>query len=139
MRLLVLTPEAPVVDGDVAHVRAEDDSGSFGVLPGHANLVTALAISVLAYRSPDGREQFVAVRGGLLTVSGGVRVQVLTREAVTGDDLAALERDVLARFRRSEAAEERARSGAGKLETTLLRRVADYVHVEGSRRAGGAG
>jgi F-type H+-transporting ATPase subunit epsilon len=55
---------------------------------------------------------------------------VLTREAVAGDDLNQLEREVLARFRRTVADEEHARLGAGKLEGALLRRAADYVHIE---------
>jgi F-type H+-transporting ATPase subunit epsilon len=76
-----MTPESIVVDSDVVHVRAEDDSGSFGVLDRHADLLTALTISVVVYRDQDRREHFVAVRGGLLTVTGGVRVRVLTRAA----------------------------------------------------------
>jgi len=130
MRLLVLTPQAVVVDCEVVHVRAEDESGAFGVLDRHANLITALTISVLVYRDRDGREHFVAVRGGLLTVKDGARTHVLTREAVASDDLPSLERDVLTRFRRNAANEERARGEAGKLEGALLRRVADYLHVE---------
>ena len=133
MRLLVMTPQSVVVDRDVVHVRAEDESGSFGVLDRHGDLLTALTISVVVYRDQDRREHFVAVRGGLLTVTGGVRVQVLTREAVASDDLPSLERDVLARFRRSAADEERARAGASKLEGALLRRVADYVQIERRR------
>jgi F-type H+-transporting ATPase subunit epsilon len=124
-----MTPEALVVDSDVVHVRAEDESGAFGVLDRHADLITALTISVLVYRDREGREQFVAVRGGLLTVTGGKRAQLLTREAVQSDDLEALERDVLARFRRKDSDERLARSGADKLEGALLRRVADYANI----------
>jgi F-type H+-transporting ATPase subunit epsilon len=130
MRLLVVTPHAVVIDREVVHVRAEDETGAFGVLDRHANLITALTMSVLVYRDHGGREHFVAVRGGLLTVKDGTRTQVLTREAVASDDLLWLEHDVLARFRRSAADEERARGEAGKLEGALLRRVADYLHVE---------
>jgi len=133
VRLLVMTPQSIVVDSDVVHVRAEDDSGSFGLLDGHADLLTALTVSVVVYRDQDRREHFVAVRGGLLTVTGGVRTQVLTREAVASDELPSLERDVLARFRRSVADEEGGRAGASKLEGALLRRVADYVQIERRR------
>lgn len=130
MRLVVLTPQALVVDRDVVHVRAEDASGAFGVMDRHADLLTALTVSVLVYRDLGRREHFVALRGGMLTVTGRARVEVLTREAVTGDDLEPLEREVLVRFRRAVADEEHARRGAGKLEGALLRRVADYVHLE---------
>jgi F-type H+-transporting ATPase subunit epsilon len=127
VRLVVVTPQAVVVDRDVVHVRAEDRSGAFGVLDRHADLITALTVSVLVYRDLDQSEHFLAVRGGLLTVTGRRKVEVLTREAVPGDDLQQLEREVLARFRRTVDSEELARRGAGRLEGALLRRVADYV------------
>lgn len=130
MRLVVLTPQALVLDRDVIHVRAEDPSGVFGVLDRHADLLTALTVSVLVYRSLDRNEHFIALRGGMLTVTGRRRVNVLTREAVASDDLEQLEREVLVRFRRTVADEERARRGAGQLEGALLRRVADYAHIE---------
>ena len=44
MRLTVTTPLAIVAEADdVAHLRAEDDTGAFGILPGHADFLTALA------------------------------------------------------------------------------------------------
>jgi F-type H+-transporting ATPase subunit epsilon len=37
-------------DPDVVAVRAEDESGSFGILSGHADFLTALTVSVVAWR-----------------------------------------------------------------------------------------
>ncbi|MEJ2130708.1 MAG: F0F1 ATP synthase subunit epsilon, partial [Gammaproteobacteria bacterium] len=66
MRLVVTTPISVVVDeADVRHVRAEDESGAFGILPGHADFVTVLAISVITWRSHRDEEHHVAVRGGV--------------------------------------------------------------------------
>jgi F-type H+-transporting ATPase subunit epsilon len=70
VRLVVLTPQALVLDRDVVHVRAEDVSGAFGVLERHADLITALTVSVLVYRGLDRGEHFIAVRGGMLAVTG---------------------------------------------------------------------
>ncbi len=137
MRLVVVTPQAVVVDRDVVHVRAEDASGAFGVMDRHADLITALTVSVLVYRALDHSEHFVAVRAGLLAVTGRRKVEVLTREAVPGDDLKQLEREVLARFRWTAATEELARRDAGRLEGALLRRVADYVRDPRRRNDGG--
>jgi F-type H+-transporting ATPase subunit epsilon len=134
MRLVVMTPEAVVVDDEVVHVRADDESGAFGVLDRHADLLTALVVAVLVYRDRQRREHFVAVREGLLSVTGGRCVQVLTREAVASDDLESLERDVLRRFRLRARDEARAQTGAAKLEGALLERVADYLHTK--RRQG---
>ncbi len=45
MRLTVTTPLEMVVDArDVAHIRAEDSSGAFGILTGHADYITALEV-----------------------------------------------------------------------------------------------
>jgi len=133
----VLTPQALVVDRDVVHVRAEDPTGAFGVLDRHVDLLTALSVSVLVYREIDRHEHFIALRGGILSVTARTRIDVLTREAVASDDLEQLERDVLARFRRAAADEQRARRGTGRLEGALLRRLVDYAHIEGG--AGEAG
>ena len=88
MKLVVSTPlEIVVEDDDVAHVRAEDASGAFGILRGHADFLTALSVSVLSWRDLRGRERHVALRGGVLEVRDGERVEVASREAVAGDDL----------------------------------------------------
>ena len=45
MRLLVTTPSrSSSIATDVRHVRAEDETGAFGILHGHADFVTVLAI-----------------------------------------------------------------------------------------------
>ena len=50
LRLTIATPSALLLDVDnVASLRAEDDSGAFGVLPGHADLLTVLPPSVLRW------------------------------------------------------------------------------------------
>ena len=105
MRLTIVTPLAVVVDEEIASLRAEDASGSFGVLAGHAPFLTALTISIVSWRKAEG-ERFCAVRGGVMTVAGGTAIAIATREAVTGDDLATLDAEVLARFQ-SDADEER--------------------------------
>jgi alternate F1F0 ATPase F1 subunit epsilon len=105
MRLRIVTPLSVVVDEEADSLRAEDASGSFGIRPGHAPFLTALAISIVSWKTA-GLERFCALRGGVLTVTGGSTVAIATREAVAGDDLATLDAQVLARFQ-SEADEER--------------------------------
>jgi F-type H+-transporting ATPase subunit epsilon len=109
MRLRIVTPLSVVVDEDIDSLRAEDASGSFGILSGHAPFLTALAISIVSWRR-DESERFCAVRGGVMTVGGNSAaatvIDIATREAVAGDDLATLDSEVLARFH-SDADEER--------------------------------
>ena len=68
LRLTIVTPLQVVLDvAGVWHVRAEDVTGSFGILPGHADFLTVLAVSVLIYRRGDvdgsdgsaGEERFI--------------------------------------------------------------------------------
>lgn len=85
MRLTVATPLTITLDADeVVHVRAEDETGAFGILAGHADFLTALTVSVITWRDRDGPEHYVAVRGGMLQVRGGDKVLVATPEAVAG-------------------------------------------------------
>lgn len=135
MRLTISTPTAIAVDvADVRALRAEDESGAFGILPGHAELMTALVPSVVAWRDPDGREGLCAVRGGVLSVERGGRVAVATREAVIGTDLDQLEGEVLRRFRASVAEEEGARISEARMQLALLRRILAYMRPERSVR-----
>ncbi|WP_372394540.1 F0F1 ATP synthase subunit epsilon [Azospirillum sp. HJ39] len=136
LSLIVTTPTSVAVRvAGLAHLRAEDASGAFGIWPGHADLLTALAVSVISWRGVDGSEGHCAVRGGVLTMHDGTGIAVATREAVVGDDLHALERDVLARFRRSAEEEGEARSGARRMHLAAIRHILGYLRPE--RRGGG--
>lgn len=114
MPLRIMTPLAIIVNQTATSLRAVDASGGFGILPGHADFLTRLEVSVVTWATPDGAPHFCAVRGGALTVRGG-RVAIATREAVTGDDLDLLDREVLSRFR-ADLDEERVEH----VETTRL-------------------
>lgn len=131
MRLVVATPLDVVVEAeDVAHVRAEDDSGAFGILPGHADFLTVLSISVVTWRNGGGDEHYVALRGGMLEVRGGDRIRVTTREAVPGDDLRRLETEVITAFRRELAEERAARLDAQRLYLAALRQIQRYLRSQ---------
>ena len=128
MRLRIVTPLSLVVDDDIDSLRAEDASGGFGILPGHAPFLTALAISIVSWRKAQV-EQFCAVRGGTMTVSDGAMVAIATREAVAGDDLATLDAQVLARFQ-SDAEEERvAHVDAVSLQLNAIRRMVSRLQT----------
>ena len=140
MRLLITTPEAVVVDEqNVVAIRAEDESGSFGILNGHADFLTALTVSVVSWRHGDGRERFCAVRRGILSVANGSEVAIATREAFTGDDLEVLERSVLEQLRNTQEAERTARTQALQLQTTAIRQIVRYLRPERPRAFGDGG
>ena len=92
MRLRIVTPLSVVIDEDgVLALRAEDATGSFGILPRHADFLTSLAVSVVSWESSNETRRYCAVRRGVLSVIGGHDIAIATREAVPGDDLTTLD------------------------------------------------
>jgi len=131
MRLLITTPASVVIDEqNVVAVRAEDESGSFGILDGHADFLTALTVSVVSWRHPNDRQRFCAVRRGVLSVTDGTEVAIATREAIVGDDLARLEQEVLAQFRDELDAERTARTESLRLQMRAIRQIMRYLRPE---------
>lgn len=133
MRLDVTTPFAKVLHTDAAvHVRAEDASGAFGILHGHADFLTVLGVSVLTWRDGHAFEHYVALRGGVLSVRGGDSITVTTAEAVAGEDLHRLEGEVLARFKRQADEERAAHTEAQRLHLAAVRQIMRLLRPEPS-------
>lgn len=133
LHLLVATPDRVLVDeGAVASVRAEDESGCFGILPGHTEFLTVLTPSVLHWRTTEGRLGHCAVEGGVLTVSDGRTVSIACRRGEVGDDLAALAARIRRRRDEESDADRRTRVDAMRLHALAVRRL-----VRAFRRDGG--
>ncbi|MGF6509476.1 F-type H+-transporting ATPase subunit epsilon [Paraburkholderia sp. Clong3] len=134
LSLTIATPARVMVDGlPVVSLRAEDESGAFGVRVGHADMVTLLSASVVRWRTADGGEHYCAVDGGVLIVSHGTAVSLACREAVQGDSLEALEADV----RRARAAQldamRRARVEQTRLHAQAVRQMLRYLRPQATR------
>jgi len=134
MRLTVTTPLAVIVEAeDVARLRAEDETGAFGILPGHADFLTTLSVSVVSWHDARGNEHHVAVRGGMLAVRDGRLIDVATPAAMANDELRKLETEALAAFRRASEEEQAARSDAQRLYLAAIRQICRFLRSE--RRA----
>ncbi len=124
LHLTITTPASVLADiTDARAIRAEDDSGSFGILPGHADLLTVLPVSVVRWTGPDGSARYCALRGGVFSMSGGDRVGIACRQGVLGDDLAMLERDVAAARSAETEADRKARVEQLRLHAQAVRQV----------------
>jgi F-type H+-transporting ATPase subunit epsilon len=64
----LVTPERKVMSEEVDMIMARAVDGDIGILANHAPLVTSIDISQLLIKK-DGKEQYVAVGGGVLEVS----------------------------------------------------------------------
>jgi F-type H+-transporting ATPase subunit epsilon len=141
MRLTVTTPLAIVVEADgVVHLRAEDETGAFGILAGHADFLTALPASVVSWRDSIGAEHHIAVRGGMLEVRNGETIGVASPEAIASDDLHQLQTEVLAAYRRAAEEEKAARTDAQRLYLAAIRQICRFLRSERTAAfPGGAG
>jgi F-type H+-transporting ATPase subunit epsilon len=66
-QLEIVTPEKKVVDTAAAEVQIPGKNGYLGILPGHAPLITELAVGEITYRD-GGQEQKLAVAWGFAEV-----------------------------------------------------------------------
>jgi F-type H+-transporting ATPase subunit epsilon len=132
VKLRIITPLTVAVDvDDVASVRADDITGSFGILPGHANFLTSLTISVVSWKGGTGTQHCCAVRRGVLSVTGGREIAIATREAVLGDDLATLDETILARFRADTDVERAERANNTQLQLNAIRQIVSHLRPTG--------
>ncbi|AQS47385.1 MULTISPECIES: F0F1 ATP synthase subunit epsilon [Thioclava] len=130
MRLTIATPLEIVVDAkDVTAIRAEDASGGFGILPGHAEFLTSLSISVISWEA-EGKRHYCAVKGGVLMVENGSDVSVSTRAAVTGD-LPELGDTILKRFQAEDDAAKTEQADATRLHLLAIRQL--VASLDGAR------
>ena len=65
--LSILTPYGHYFDGEVEFLEVHSDKYNLGILPGHAPLVSTVAISKMKIRA-HGQEKIYAVGGGVITI-----------------------------------------------------------------------
>jgi len=85
LKLEIVTPAAKVYSEDVESVTLDGHEGQMTVLPDHVRLMTRLVPGEMIVRK-DGRDQFLAVGEGLVTVTGS-RVAILTDMAIAADSI----------------------------------------------------
>lgn len=134
MRLAIVTPLfIAVAEDEVVSITAEDESGSFGIWPKHADFVTVLTISVVGWKCRDGSQRYCAVRGGTLTMTGGDNVTITSREAIPGDDIGNLDQVVIARFVSEDDAEKSERVDLTRMQLAAIRQVVSHLHAPGDK------
>jgi F-type H+-transporting ATPase subunit epsilon len=67
--LELVTPERMLFSENVQAVRAPGVEGSFGVLAGHAPMLTELATGLIKLTRVNGEEAYIATSGGFVQVS----------------------------------------------------------------------
>jgi F-type H+-transporting ATPase subunit epsilon len=112
----------------VTRIVAESREGSFGLLPQRLDCVAALEPGILIYERNGEDERYVALDEGVL-VKSGQEVLVSVRNAIVGTDLRQLREAVEREFLTLNEHEQSLRSVMAKLESSFVRRFADFRHV----------
>lgn len=110
---------------DVLRIVAETRNGSFGILPNRLDCVAALEPGILTYETGAEGEVYVAVDEGVL-IKTGQDVLVSVRNAIFGTDLRQLREAVKREFLTVDEKEQNMRSVMAKLESGLIRRLAEF-------------
>lgn len=76
LNLKVLTPDGPVLEGEVYEVTLPGTQGEMGIFPQHAALLTGIVPGKLTYRAPDGSDTAALGRGVAEIQNNEVRVLV---------------------------------------------------------------
>jgi F-type H+-transporting ATPase subunit epsilon len=138
LHLTVATPACVLVDSSqVVAVRAEDESGSFGILPGHADFLTVLTPCVLRWHGADDVQHFCAVEEGVLRVSGGKSVTIACRDGVLGDAIDTLEAQIRTARARCLDVLRQARVEQTRLHARAVRQLLRYLRPGNAPAAAG--
>jgi F-type H+-transporting ATPase subunit epsilon len=128
MNLKILLPFGIFADKTgVSRIVAEARDGSFGLLPHRLDCVAALAPGILIYENEAEGEVYAAVDEGVL-VKTGLDVVVSVRNAIVGTDLSQLRETVEKEFLKLNEREQSVRSVMAKMESGLIRRLAEFHH-----------
>lgn len=122
-QLEIVTPEKKVVDTAAEEAQIPGKNGYLGVLPGHAPLITELAVGEIKYRSGAG-EQRLAVAWGFAEVLPN-KVTILAETAERPADI-----DVDRARKAKERAEQRLTSGDTEVN---VERALDSLHKAEAR------
>jgi F-type H+-transporting ATPase subunit epsilon len=112
----LVSPEKLVFSGDVEQVDVPGSEGDFGVLAGHAPLVTTLRPGILTLHGAGG-EQKIVVLGGFAEVSAqGLTVLADLAEAVEDIDRAIIAKSIAEMEKHIESLEP-----GGELDKAITR------------------
>jgi F-type H+-transporting ATPase subunit epsilon len=111
----------------VSRIVVETREGSFGLLPQRLDCIAALAPGILIYENGAEGEVYVAVDEGVL-VKTGLDVLVSVRNAIGGAELGQLREAVEREFMALDEREQSVRSVMTKMESGIIRRLAEFHH-----------
>lgn len=128
MSLVITTPLQVVVSAEkVTSFRAADDSGDFGILPGHTDMLSVLKSCVVRWREGNDGWRYCALYGGVMMIEDGEVIRIACREGVIGEDLPKLQADVQAHREAAAEAASSARISQARLHARAIRQIMRHL------------
>jgi F-type H+-transporting ATPase subunit epsilon len=109
------------IDGVVSFV-GHDASGSFGILAGHARLVTVLDFGLARFRRTDTPWEYLALPEAVLYFADN-DLMICTRRFLRDDDYERITRDLDERLRVEETELRGIKDSVHRLQEELIRRL----------------
>ncbi len=123
LTLRVITPDHIVLDTPASSVKVPGVDGLMGILPRHAQMITALDVGLLTY-THDGKEHTIFVSGGFAEVRQNT-VRVVSEAGEEPDEI---DED------RAKKSEERARTRLDEMRTVAGKSDVDLLRAEAALR-----
>lgn len=106
----------------VASFTAEDASGGFGVLAGHARMMTTLVTGLARYRHADGDWQYLAMPGAVLYFRDNT-LTLCTRRYLRDSDYQRISRALREQLLAEEEKLRATRDSLRRMEESLLKHL----------------
>ncbi len=107
---------------DVTSFVGEDDSGSFGILAGHARAMTLLSFGLARFRAGNRPWEYLALPGGLAYFVDS-QLYLSTRRYLRGLDYASLSAALRRELRAEEEALREMKQSMRRLEEEMFKRL----------------
>ena len=125
MRIKLIIPNQTLLDEEVTKVSAPGREGYFQILPKHIDATWSLRAGIMTVYQ-DHHERYFAVNEGFL-VKRGDKVQVACLQAIEGESLEKLEKNLRETFLKVDDMERKAREVLVKMEVDAMKR---FVELE---------
>jgi F-type H+-transporting ATPase subunit epsilon len=113
----------------VASLVAADDSGQFGILPGHEPMVTVLAAGLIRCRHDDGRARHLACTGGVLFCRDD-HVRIVSGRFLLGERAEELNRQLDELIAGEQAERTAGRQSRAQVDRALMKRLREWSQAE---------
>jgi F-type H+-transporting ATPase subunit epsilon len=100
----------------------EDGSGSFGILAGHARMITSLVVGLARFRIGEDAWLYLAMPGGILYYRDDV-LRLSTRRCLVGDDYTRISTELREQLLAEELKTQAMKESVRRMATEIFKRL----------------